>query len=172
MDSLYCRATTKKEVLCKRKACKNSAYCGQHKPESCSSKFNYSISSELVTDYMNILPDDIIHHIYKMYFTSHVLEEFKKYDSQGDFSRVPMKNKTPVLKRDYRLVSEHNLWHLFRRNRDLNVYRNLLYNPKFHFIFSPYYTNGYMYINMDRFEMNMRTIEYIANNGWFKYIMS
>jgi hypothetical protein len=78
----YCRAITKKELLCKRKACKNSVYCTQHKPEYSCSKFNYSISNELVTDYTKILPDDIIRNIYKMYFTSNVLEELKKYENR------------------------------------------------------------------------------------------
>jgi hypothetical protein len=171
----YCRAITKKELLCKRKACKNSVYCTQHKPEDSCSKFKYSISNELVTDYTKILPDDIIRNIYKMYFTSNVLEELKKYDPQGDFSRVPIMNKTPLLERDYQLVREHNLWHFFIRNPEIykasTNYRSLLYNPKFRSIFYPYYILGYTYINMDIFQMNMLTIEYIANNGWFKYIM-
>jgi len=174
----YCRAITKKELLCKRKACKNSVYCTQHKPEDSCSKFKYSISSELVTDYTKILPDDILNHIYKLYFTSHVLEELKKYDPQGDFSRVPMSNKSFSLERDYQLVSEHNLWHFLIRNKELNndsgkyKYRSLYFNNKFWKVIGPYYTVGYILRHMDVFEFNMKILEYIANNGWFKYIMN
>ena len=173
----YCRAITKKELLCKRKACKDSVYCSQHIPEDYSSKFRYSINSELVTDYMKILPEDILHNIYKMYFSNHVLEEIRYYDPQGDFSRVenPRIN-IPAVTRDYALVSKHNLWHFFRRNRDINSdssnYSVLFYDRKFYSLFAPHYTYGFRYINMDIFDTNMRTIEYIANNGWFDYIMN
>ena len=122
-----------------------------------------------------------------MYFTNHVLKELSNYDPQGDFSNI-----NPIfginidsLTRDYYLVREHNLWEIFRRfkltyNHDyieFILYRNgrLDIYRRFSLAFKNYYTyagQGFHITNVPDFRKNMRTIEYIANNGWFKYIMN
>jgi hypothetical protein len=180
----YCRAVTKKDLLCKKKVCANSVFCTHHKPQGSCMKFKYPIPTDLGVDYIKILPEELITHIYKMYFNSHVLEELKNYDPQGDFTRIDTSLDLNIniehLERDYRLVCEHNLWDLFKRNHitsDHGYTRFLFLGSSMQFrkAFVPHYTRhgyGYCMINLRIFTVNMKILEYIANNGWFKYIMT
>ena len=60
----YCRATTNKELLCKKRVCKNSAFCIHHRPKKeNTNKFRYSIPND-----QECLPEDILYNIYKLYF--------------------------------------------------------------------------------------------------------
>ena len=170
---------TKKELLCKKQACKNSAFCTYHQQtKGVTDKFRYSIPNEEIA-----LPEELVNHVYKMYFTNHVLKELSNYDPQGDFSNVDPKFGINVdsITRDYRLISEHNLWNFFIRNEMVKTPEDyekfILYSyisPHFSQVFKRYYTyngQGFHRTNIPTFRMNMRILEYIANNGWFKYIM-
>ena len=161
-------------------ACKNSLFCIYHQQKKgVTDKFRYSIPSEEI-----ILPEDLLYKIYKSYFTFHVLKELQNYDPQGDFSNIDPSFGINInsLTRDYRLINEHNLWDFFKRNpyiKGFEDYERLIlynyYNSRFSVVFQPYYTyngHGFHRTNLPTFRTNMGIIEYIANNGWFKYIMS
>jgi hypothetical protein len=182
MEIEYCRAVTKNEMLCTKRACKNSAFCFHHQQTGKCTKFTFPIPKDNIQ-----LPDDMVHHVYKMYFTHHVLAELKNYDPQGDFSNIDTTLDCSInldsLTRDYRLVCDNNLWYWFRRNKLINknkygytkfVFDHYLAIP-FNHVFKRYYTRdglGTLMINVHTFKVNMEILEYIANNGWFKYIMS
>jgi len=201
MQTDYCRAITKKELLCKKKACKNSAFCVHHKIKNAYNKFKYNIPlhpadcdthtythTHTYTDYIDRLPEELLHKIYKTYFTAHVLKELSYYDPQGDFSNIDkdlysylVRFSIPNIERDYRLVCDHDLWDIFRRSKTSHDYLDVLVGAhtsechrKFQRYFKPLYTNGYGFIVIHRasFITNMRILEYIANNGWFKFIMA
>jgi len=179
MNQNYCMGITKRKLLCKNIACKNSRFCMYHEPDKgVINKFRYSIPNESI-----YLPEDIVNHIYKMYFTNHVLKELANYDPQGDFSNIDPKFGINVqsITRDYRLVCDNNLWHFFIRNpyvKNPIEYEKFIthsyHSPRFSLVFKRHYTYnglGWHKTNLTTFRMNMSTLEYIANNGWFKYIM-
>ena len=165
----YCRAITTKELLCRKKVCENSAFCIYHQPNGSANKFRYSFEPSEI-----LLPEEMINHIYKMYFTNHVLKELANYDPQGDFSNIDV-NLHPFLNisfltRDYEIIRKYKLWSLFRRTQ-------LAGNKRDYTLFTPFFNSYYSGFNSFRINhntliVNMGIFEYIANNGWFKYIMN
>ena len=190
---MKCRAITTKNVLCKKTTLQGKSYCSCHQKKIVEGVQKFTKISDKKEISFSVLPDDILQVIYLNYFKAHVLPEIGKYDPQGDFSNTVDKlcfynNKYKnekwwddtyvtyqkkwlvTITHAYRYICQHDLWDCFRRNHlsiDYTLYGVGIKMEKIRKLVR----NIYYYDSYDLIINDMLIFEYIANNGWFKFIM-